>query len=416
MEMEYAELLRHRNALDVERNVLKEKVQGAESQKSRDMERIQYFEERVREMETGVIPQGSEHGNGDLNSELTFSTKTKSDLKMQIARLEAELKSLKEGGGVNADNMMLQQLLDDATLAKNKLEQDFLVAHTDKLVLEAQLTAIRGGTSVEGSDVMLRLRQSLVDAEKQLSEYKLRCSEVEAELSATKRELVTAQSDLSLVDKDKLEILAELKTLVGAEVIELRQEHEEMRIKVRELEIDVEQKKSLLNTVLLEKDEISKKVSEQKDLMLEKEKSNSELKATIAAFTGSTEGRDGALEKRVMQLQNKLEDRREKMTKTREHIKKQNGIIKDLKEQLEQAVTSTADANVKAKEEQLAEFKRRKNEELAFLERENTLMATAWYDQASRLQMNSFVLQRMSDSPSSWLNKQRNAIHNSKKK
>lgn len=123
---------------------------------------------------------------------------------------------------------------------------------------------------------------------------------------------------VSLVDKDKLEILAELKTLVGAEVIELRQEHEEMRIKVRELEIDVEQKKSLLNTVLLEKDEISKKVSEQKDLMLEKEKSNSELKATIAAFTGSTEGRDGALEKRVMQLQNKLEDRREKMTKTRE--------------------------------------------------------------------------------------------------
>lgn len=40
-----------------------------------------------------------------------------------------------------------------------------------------------------------------------------------------------------------------------------------------------------------------------------------------------------------------------------QHIKKQNGIIKDLKEQLEQAVTSTADANVKAKEEQLAEFK-----------------------------------------------------------
>lgn len=123
---------------------------------------------------------------------------------------------------------------------------------------------------------------------------------------------------VSLVDKDKLEILAELKALNSAELIELRQEHDEMRIKVRELEIDVEQKKSLLNTVLLEKDEISKKVSEQKDLMLEKEKSNSELKATIAAFTGTAEGRDGALEKRVLQLQNKLEDHREKMTKSRE--------------------------------------------------------------------------------------------------
>lgn len=41
-------------------------------------------------------------------------------------------------------------------------------------------------------------------------------------------------------------------------------------------------------------------------------------------------------------------------------------------------------------------------------------MAAAWYDQASRLQMNSFVLQRMGDAPSSWLNKQRMAIHSNK--
>jgi len=47
------------------------------------------------------------------------------------------------------------------------------------------------------SDVMLRLRQSLVDAEKQLSGFKLRCSEAEADLSVTKRELVTAKSDCS---------------------------------------------------------------------------------------------------------------------------------------------------------------------------------------------------------------------------
>lgn len=150
METEYAELLRQRNALDVERQMLKERASGAESQKSRDMERIQHLEEKVRELETGVITQSVDHTNGDLNSELTFTTKTKTDLKLQIARLEAELRILKEGGGVGADNMMLQQLLNDATLAKDKLEQDFLQAHTDKLVLEAQLTAIRGGTSIEG--------------------------------------------------------------------------------------------------------------------------------------------------------------------------------------------------------------------------------------------------------------------------
>lgn len=132
--------------------------------------------------------------------------------------------------------------------------------------------------------------------------------------------ILTACGIVSLVGKDKLEALAELKTLTSQELIELREELEEARRTIRDLENDVQQKKSLLNTVLLEKDELSKKVSEQKDLMLEKERSNSELKATIAAFEGTTEGRDSALEKRTLQLQNKLEDRREKMTKSREVI------------------------------------------------------------------------------------------------
>lgn len=97
------------------------------------------------------------------------------------------------------------------------------------------------------------------------------------------------------------------------------------------------------------------------------------------------------------------------------------------------AQSSNTDAAVKAKEEQIAEMKvcsdhihfkpprvyltsylqKRKQEELVILERENTLISTAWYDQASRLQMNSVVLKRRSDAPSSWLNKQRNAISSS---
>ncbi|KAL7275336.1 hypothetical protein RUND412_001738 [Rhizina undulata] len=413
MEADYAELIRAKSTWEVERNVLKEKAAGAESQKNKDMERIQNLEEKVRELETGVMSKAVEETSGDLNSELRYTTKTKTDLQLQIARLENEVVHLKEGGGVGADNIMLQHLLDDATKARDKLEQDFLDTHTEKLILESQLAAIRHGTASEGSEVMLKLRQNLLEAEKQLSELKKRCSELEVELETTKKELITAKSDLSMVGKDKLDALEELKLANSAELIDLRIEHDELQAKARELEHEVAQKKSLLNTVLLEKDELSKKVSEQKDTMLEKEKSNSELKATIAALEGTTEGRDGALEKRVVQLQNKLEDRREKMTKSREHIKKQNGIIKDLKEQLEQAIASTADANLKAKEEQLAEIKRKKQEELAMLERENALIASAWYDQSSRLQMNSVVLLRRSDAPASWLNKQRSAIHSS---
>lgn len=45
------------------------------------------------------------------------------------------------------------------------------------------------------------------------------------------------------------------------------------------------------------------------------------------------------------------------------------------------------------------------------LERENGLIATAWYDLTSRLQSNHVVLQRRHDAPRSWLNKQRQMVN-----
>ena len=45
------------------------------------------------------------------------------------------------------------------------------------------------------------------------------------------------------------------------------------------------------------------------------------------------------------------------------------------------------------------------------LTRENSMMATAWYDLTSRLQSNHVVLQRRPDAPKSWLNKQRQIVN-----
>jgi protein HOOK3 len=52
-----------------------------------------------------------------------------------------------------------------------------------------------------------------------------------------------------------------------------------------------------------------------------------------------------------------------------------------------------------------------KQQELLNLQRENSLMATAWHDLSSRLQMNSVVLLRRNDAPVSWLNKQRHLLN-----
>lgn len=409
IEQEHADWLREKQRMEIEFNTMKEKVSGAETQKVRDMEQIQSLEEKVREL---GMSKAVEEVSGDLDSELNFTTKTKAELKLQISKLEAEIARLREGGATSADNMLLKSLLDDATKAKDKLEHDYLQSHTDKLILESQLASLRGGGPLaEGSDVLLRIRQNLVDQEAELTSTKKKLSEITAELTTTKRELVTVKSDLSLVGKDKLEALEELKKMNSAELIELREEHEELQKKMREAELDLEQKKSLLNTVLLEKDELSKRNSEHKDIMLEKERDMADLRATIAALNGTSEGRDSELERRVLQLQNKLEDHREKMTKSREHIKKQNFIIKDLKEQLENG----AGLDEEEREEVIAEQKRRRQEELELLQRENKLMTSAWYDLSSRLQTNTVALLRRSE-PTSWLNKQRHTIHSPIKK
>ena len=59
--------------------------------------------------------------------------------------MEAEIARLGEGGATSADNMLLKNLLDDATKAKDKLEHDYLQSHTEKLILESQLASLRGG-------------------------------------------------------------------------------------------------------------------------------------------------------------------------------------------------------------------------------------------------------------------------------
>ncbi|KAK0741764.1 hypothetical protein B0T21DRAFT_408626 [Apiosordaria backusii] len=45
------------------------------------------------------------------------------------------------------------------------------------------------------------------------------------------------------------------------------------------------------------------------------------------------------------------------------------------------------------------------------LQRENGMIATAWYDLSSRLQSNHVVLARRQDAPKSWINKQRQMVN-----
>jgi protein HOOK3 len=215
-----------------------------------------------------------------------------------------------------------------------------------------------------------------------------------------------------MIGKDEAEQLEILKAANSEEAVALRQELEDLQKKAKSLEADLEQHKSLLNTALLEKDEVSKKLAIHQDGVIEAERTIAELKSTLAALEGNAEGRDGALEKRVIQLQNKLEDQREKMVKSREHIKKQNAIIKDLKDSSENGATVSRDDDerLKDKEDQIQRLEQRLKDQYETLNGELQLMAAAWWDLSSRMQLNPVAVQRKIEPQNSWLNKQRIAV------
>jgi len=182
--------------------------------------------------------------------------------------------------------------------------------------------------------------------------------------------------------------------------------------KAKSLEADLEQHKSLLNTALLEKDEVNKKLAIHQDGVIEAERTIADLKSTLAALEGNAEGRDGALEKRVIQLQNKLEDQREKMVKSREHIKKQNAIIKELKDSSENGATVSPDDDerLKDKEDQIQRLEQRLKDQYETLNGELSLITAAWWDLSNRMQLNPIAVQRKIEPQNSWLNKQRIAV------
>src|SRR5690606_3904443 len=124
----------------------------------------------------------------------------------------------------------------------------------------------------------------------------------------------------------------------------------------------------------------------------------------IAAMEGTTEGGNMELEKRVVQLQNKLEDYREKLVKSREHIKKQNLRVADLEAELSGLAHKDADARVRDKEEKVQQLAAELEKAEERHRRELEVVAGAWWDLSSRMQTNSVVLARRSEAHHSWLN------------
>jgi protein HOOK3 len=168
VEQDNHELLTLKRHLEIENSALAQKLSSGMEQQARDTELIQDLQDKIRDLEAGALPGQATSIEDDLDTELVYSDESKTDLsvdpkgptdnellltsnrKLEIATLKAEIQSLKEGGGSGAKVVMLEGLLEDARLSRDKYLKLYLDDHQAKLVLESQLSAIQGGTLTEG--------------------------------------------------------------------------------------------------------------------------------------------------------------------------------------------------------------------------------------------------------------------------
>ncbi|KAI0541348.1 hypothetical protein GGR58DRAFT_17060 [Xylaria digitata] len=155
---------------------------------------------------------------------------------------------------------------------------------------------------------------------------------------------------------------------------------------------------------------------ERKKYNLLKDESEAMQKQLLAAFIDKDElRREAELANRELQKAADGQTVSTDYIKQSEKMEKLRTRYKQLQQQYEQSDLKNRELErtlkaVRAGTEASAQ-KAQTDQIIKNLQRENTMIATAWYDLSSRLQSNHFVLQRRNEMPKSWLNKQRQLVN-----
>ncbi|KAI1213651.1 uncharacterized protein F4807DRAFT_408578 [Annulohypoxylon truncatum] len=354
---------------------------------------------------TPSTPLGSHHP-ATLEDELNESSNAMSMRNLELQRLQAENAVLKSSIGTETEKGQLIQEMEDLRVSRESLQEkvnDLLEKYT---VSQHQLDALIQNMGKDGLVKALQACYDLAPDTKWLMSNYFRdeaysnmrtqvlaeqnnAKKLERELASAKeqiadkdRALLEARGDFNAVEKSSLEALAELKRTDGMLAVSLRAELETERRKHKALRDEFENQRSQLLTAFIEKDQLRR----------EAEAANREMQRAADGLPVNT---DSAKQSEKME---KLRTRYKQLQQQYEQSELKNREL----ERTLKAVRAGSEAGAqKAQTDQII-----KN-----LQRENAMIATAWYDLTSRLQSNHVVLQRRHDVPKSWLNKQRQLVN-----
>lgn len=226
--------------------------------------------------------------------------------KLSKRRLERQLKTLQEENaqGRNQKVVVLQHLLDDANRLKTQFEKSYLEVSQERDILQSDMAHIREGIPdaiADKSQHTLSLRLRVIDLEKDVKALNEQIKKLEQKIAESR--FADESSDWTADSRAK---------------------YNEMEARCRQLEEQTRKQLQDINKLLLEKDLLQGQSIEQKDLLLEKERMTSEMKAALAAFEAKGDEPfkqlNAHLQQQLIQLQEQLHLSKAKHKKAREVI------------------------------------------------------------------------------------------------
>ncbi|KAI0518278.1 hypothetical protein F5B22DRAFT_600642 [Xylaria bambusicola] len=313
-----------------------------------------------------------------LEDELNDSSNTISMRNLEVQRLQAENAVLKSSIGSETDKGQLLQEMEGLRTSRQAIQDKYNDLFERFTVGQKQIDALIQNLSGKGDEAYSSLRTQVLAEQSRSKQFERQLEILKEQLADKERTLLEARGDLTAVEKSSMDALTELKNTDGMIAASLRTELEAERKKSRLLKDESEAMQKQLLSALIEKDEIRR----------EAERASQELQKAADGQTPSTD---------FIKQSEKMEKLRTRYKQLQQQYEQSELKNRELERTLK-GVRAGAEASTQ---------KAQTDEMVKNLQRENTMIATAWYDLSSRLQSNHFVLQRRNENPKSWLNKQR---------
>lgn len=370
-------------SVKLERQILQDQLRVSEEQ-------IKDLQERLQLSGSSVpASPGASGALSNLEQELQTTADPAARYRLEISRLEAENKLLRNNMGVAAENERLRTDLDIEKKKESLLAIKYNEVYEKYVVAQQQIKSLIDQGTGKGDEAFNTVQKDFLNSVTELDRVQGQLQKLKAEVADKDRELMMVKTDLTAVGQESIDALEVLKSSDQLVSTSLMTELEATRKQLEEKRIGYEQIQQQLMDALLSKDRIRQQLDEAKA-------------AGLPVSTSPTPTPEQGADQKAKKEDTERTEKLKTALKTKiQQLEKSEQEKYELQRRLKAAESGGAYAAQKAAQDAII-----KN-----LERENALISSAWYDLTSRLQSNHVVLQRRHDVPKSWLNKQRQLVN-----